>query len=50
VKEILDTMPVKVNCADFEFIKEKNLLIIPTFTDNRVMAYQLIDPLAAGGN
>jgi sugar lactone lactonase YvrE len=41
VIEILDTMPVKVNSADFEFIKEKNLLIIPTFTDNRVMAYWL---------
>ena len=41
VKEILDTMPAKVNSADFEFIKEKNLLIIPTFTDNRVMAYWL---------
>ena len=41
VKEILDTMPEKVNSADFEFIKEKNLLIIPTFTDNRVMAYWL---------
>jgi hypothetical protein len=41
VVEILDTMPAKVNSADFEFIKEKNLLLIPTFTDNRVMAYRL---------
>lgn len=41
--EILDTMPAKINSADFEFIKEKNLLIIPTFTDNRVIAYQLIN-------
>jgi DNA-binding beta-propeller fold protein YncE len=41
VVEILDTMPAKVNSADFEFIKEKNLLIIPTFLDNRVMAYRL---------
>jgi sugar lactone lactonase YvrE len=41
VKEILDTQPIKVNSADFEFVKEQNLLIIPTFLDNRVMAYRL---------
>ncbi len=27
--------------ADFEFIKEKKLLIIPTFYDNRVVAYKI---------
>lgn len=43
VVKILDTMPAKINSADFEFIKEKNLLIIPTFTDNRVMAYRLME-------
>jgi sugar lactone lactonase YvrE len=41
VMEILDLMPEKINTADFEFIKEQNLLIIPTFTDNRVLAYRL---------
>lgn len=42
VIEILDTMEEGLNCADFEFIKEKNLLIIPTFVGNKVVAYRLI--------
>ncbi len=32
----------KINSADLEFIIEKNLLIIPTFFDNRLVAYKLI--------
>lgn len=43
VTEILDVLPQKINTADFEFIKKKNLLVIPTFTDNRVIAYQLVN-------
>lgn len=43
IVEIMDTLPQKINSADFEFIKEQNLLVIPTFTDNRVMAYRLKD-------
>lgn len=30
-------------CANFEFIPEKDLLIIPTLEDNKVMAYKLIE-------
>jgi sugar lactone lactonase YvrE len=41
VVEILDTLHDGVNSADFEYIRERNLLIIPTFVDNRVMAYRV---------
>ncbi|UCC73428.1 MAG: SMP-30/gluconolactonase/LRE family protein [Gemmatimonadota bacterium] len=44
VVEILNTLYDGVNSADFEYIRERNLLIIPTFMDNRVMAYRLIEP------
>ena len=40
IVELMDTIG-DINCADFEFIKEKNLLLIPTFVGNRVVAYQL---------
>ncbi len=39
--EVLDTLPEQINAADFEYIREQNLLLIPTFVDNRVMAYRL---------
>lgn len=39
ILNILDQRPV--NTADFEFIKEKNLLVVPTFYGNKVMAYRL---------
>jgi len=38
---ILDTSPEGVNSADIEYIAEKSLLIIPTFGDNRAVAYKL---------
>ena len=41
VVEVLDIMDQGLNTADFEFIKEKNLLIIPTFMGNKVVAYTL---------
>jgi sugar lactone lactonase YvrE len=43
VVEILDTMGDGVNSADFEYIRTENLLIIPTFLDNRVFAYRLAE-------
>lgn len=43
VTEVLDVLPQNINTADFEFIKKKKLLVIPTFTDNRVIAYELVD-------
>ena len=41
IVEVLDTLPERVNAADFEYIRERNLLLLPTFVDNRVSAYRL---------
>ena len=41
VELLLDTSSNNINSADIEFIIKKNLLLIPTFFDNRVSAYQL---------
>ena len=38
---ILDTTGDQINAADIEFIPEKNLLLVPTFFKNKVMAYEL---------
>lgn len=40
-KLLLDTTASKINSADIEYIPEKQLLLIPTFFDNRVVAYKL---------
>jgi hypothetical protein len=40
--EILDAMPDGWNTADFEYLPEEQLLIIPTFLDNRVRAIRII--------
>ncbi len=40
---LIDTTDNKINAADIEFIAEKQLLLIPTFFDNRVMAYQIVN-------
>lgn len=39
--KLLDTTPAKMNAADICFIVEKKLLLIPTFFDNRVVAYEV---------
>ena len=36
---LIDTTASKINAADLEYIPGKRLLLIPTFFDNRVMAY-----------
>lgn len=41
IEKLLDTTPAGMNAADIEFIPEKKLLLVPTFGDNRVMAYEL---------
>ncbi len=40
---ILDTSSEGVNSADIEYIAQMSLLIIPTFGDNRAVAYKLGD-------
>jgi len=37
---LLDTTVSKINSADLEYVKSKNLLLIPTFFDNKVVAYR----------
>jgi hypothetical protein len=39
---LLDTTSEKINQADFEFLPEQNLLIVPTFHDNRLIAYKAV--------
>lgn len=41
-KLILSSDDDKLNAADFEYIKPENLLLVPTFFDNRVMAYEVV--------
>lgn len=38
---LMDTSPQKINAADFEYIPGTHLVIVPTFFDNRIVAYQL---------
>jgi hypothetical protein len=38
---VLDTRADSVSAADIEYIQEKNLLLIPTFFKNKVVAYEL---------
>lgn len=38
---ILDTRKDSVNAADIEYIQSKNLLLVPTFFKNKVVAYEL---------
>jgi hypothetical protein len=38
---LLDTRDMETNAADIEYIQEKNLLVVPTFFKNKVVAYEL---------
>jgi len=42
VTKLLDTEAIEVNAADIDFDQDKSLLLVPTFFDNRVMAYKLV--------
>jgi sugar lactone lactonase YvrE len=39
--KILDTQRAKLNAADIEVVESKNLLLVPTFFGNKVMAYKI---------
>ncbi|MCC5928750.1 MAG: SMP-30/gluconolactonase/LRE family protein [Cyclobacteriaceae bacterium] len=41
VKLFLDTRELNQNCADIAYIPEKGLLLVPTFNDNRIIAYSV---------
>ena len=40
VTEILNTQDQKISIADFEYIREKGLIIVPDLRSNRLIAYQ----------
>ncbi|MCK4312489.1 MAG: SMP-30/gluconolactonase/LRE family protein [Candidatus Cloacimonetes bacterium] len=42
VIELLNTTASGINSADLTYIKNKNLVLIPTFSDNCIVAYKLI--------
>lgn len=39
---LLNTSDKNINAADIEYIPERNMLFVPTFSDNRVMAYEIL--------
>jgi len=41
VEKLLDTTPLKINAADLGYIPSQKLLLVPTFLDNKVVAYKL---------
>jgi hypothetical protein len=41
VVEILDALPQGWNTADFEYLPEESLILMPTFLDNRVRAIRI---------
>ncbi len=39
---LLNTKDQKINSADIEYLKKEKVLLVPTFNDNRIVAYKLI--------
>ena len=39
--KLLDTTTENINAADIDYVISKKMLLVPTFFDNRVMAYKL---------
>lgn len=39
---VLDTRKDSLSAADIEYVKSKNLLLVPTFFKNKVMAYEVV--------
>lgn len=41
-KKLIDTKADKLNAADLTYLPEQNLLIVPTFYGNKVVAYEVV--------
>jgi len=41
VEKLLDTTPLKINAADLGYIPSQKILLVPTFLENKVVAYRL---------
>lgn len=39
---ILSTAEQGINAADIDFVKSKKMLLVPTFKDNRIVAYEIV--------
>ena len=40
--QLLDTRDAEINAADIDYMVDENILLVPTFFDNRVVAYKLV--------
>lgn len=38
---LLNTVDEKINCADIGYVADSKLILVPTFADNRVVAYRM---------
>lgn len=43
ITELLNTRDREINCADFEYIEEKKMLIIPALMNNKLFAYRIVN-------
>jgi hypothetical protein len=43
VEKLVDTSTAGINIADFEYISDKNLVITPSFAEDRIIGYRLGD-------
>ncbi len=41
--KLLDTTEEKINTADLDYARKLDLVLVPTFYDNRIVAYRIID-------
>lgn len=41
--KLLDTTEKKINTADIDFNLQDDLILVPTFFDNRIVAYKIVD-------
>ena len=40
-EKLADTTPAKINAADIDYVISKKLLLVPTFSANKIVAYEL---------
>lgn len=43
VETLLNTTPLNIYAADLGYIKSQKLLLVPTFSDNKIIAYRIIN-------
>jgi hypothetical protein len=43
IETLLNTTPLNIYAADLGYIKSQKLLLVPTFSDNKIIAYRIIN-------